>query len=168
MKKQRPSQITTNHLNRHAIEYRRRSTRLQTGEAASAAYPANPARRWGWPKSAIQVIDEQPGGNGVTMEGRPGYQGLCRQIAEGSVGLLLVSDVSRLTRSVQVWQQFVDLCRQHTTLIAVNGVLIDGADPTEDFMRDLLRLVAEFETARRADWLRARRAKAHVSPEPTV
>jgi hypothetical protein len=57
MKRQRLSRIVPNQPNRQAIEYRRRSTRLQTGEAASANCQAQLARRWEWthPTMATQT-----------------------------------------------------------------------------------------------------------------
>jgi DNA invertase Pin-like site-specific DNA recombinase len=173
MRKQQPSQITTAHLNRRAIVYRRQATPPQTGETSGAtshqAAQARFAVLWGWPESAIQVIDEETGGNGVTMEHRPGYQDLCRQIAQGEVGLVLVCDVSRLTRSAQVWQGFVQLCQQHATLIAVDGVVFDGTDPGENFMQGLRRLLFEYERSLRAAWRRrAQQGQAPTGSSRTV
>jgi len=123
-------------MKRKAIVYRRQSTLRQVKEnTTSIAHQrkqAKYARQWGWPESAIEVIDEEPGGNGCSMENRPGYQRLCQRIAEGDVRLVLVSDLSRLTRSVRVWQQFVNLCWRHSTLIAVDGVIMNGVAPNGD------------------------------------
>ncbi len=163
MKKPRPPQITPTHLTRRAVAYQRRSTPRKSGETGntlSQTTQARLARRWGWTTGAIQTIDEAPGGNGATGERRPGYEQLCEQIARGEVGIVLVSDLSRLTRSSEALAQFYALCRQHATLIAVDGVLVDRTNPVEDLMDDIRRAVTVYESEQRRAWLRARRAKA--------
>ncbi len=79
------------------------------------------AYRWGWRPAAVQVIDEDIGRGGGTTENRSGFERLCRMIARGEVGLVLVSDLSRVGRSVRDFYRFLGLCRRGNTLVAVDG-----------------------------------------------
>ncbi len=160
-KKTTTPQTTTRHRNRRAIVYRRQSTPLQMEETGSASHQAAQrrfARGWGWPASAIEIIDEAPGGNGYAMKDRPGYEHLCQLIARGDVGLVMVSDASRITRSRVELERFFDLCRRGDTLVAVDGKLVQPREVQEEcahrsvqdeLMLEIMWSIAKFEASRR-------------------
>lgn len=130
---QREEQIQRHHRKRLAVVYVRSATLRQTapGQAgldyrrAQRVY----AYRWGWPPEAVQVIDDDIGRPGTASESRSGFQRLCRLIARGRVGLVLVSDLSRLSRSVMDLCRFRELCRRKDTLVAVDGRVINFHHP---------------------------------------
>jgi DNA invertase Pin-like site-specific DNA recombinase len=92
----RPSRLTARHRARLAVVYVRSSslTRNENLLASQRALAALP-RLWGWPASRIRVIDEvgRPG-----IGSRPGFRQLCALVRRRRVGIVLVSDLSRITR----------------------------------------------------------------------
>ncbi len=137
MSRQGQLEIEPHHRNRLAVVYFRQATLPQVRE--DFAYPSGPypqarfARAWGWAESAIRVIDEDAGRSGSTVEGRPGFQRLRRMIQAGQVGLVLVSDLTRLSRSGADLRAFLGLCQKTDTLVAVGGIL---ADPSTMDLRE--------------------------------
>ncbi len=97
MSAKKRNEITPQHRNRLAVEYRRHSTTSPGPEHQDSQ--AHHARTWGWPESAIQVINEDAGRSGSGADNRPGFQRLYRMVEAGQVGLVLVSDLTRLSRS---------------------------------------------------------------------
>ncbi len=132
MRQQGQSQIEPNHRNRLAIVYIRQSSVPQSCDLASLdaqrAQSAH-ARAWGWLESAIQVIEEDVGRGGTSTEDRPGYRRLLREIELGRIRLVLVSDLSRLSRSQVELRRLLNLCRRMDTLVAERGVALDLFDP---------------------------------------
>ena len=95
---------------------------------------------------------------------------MCQMIWAGEVGLVLVSDMSRVARSVRDLVVFVELCRKSDTLVAVDGTLMDLATPAEDstpfaehFRASIQAACAEYENClRRQRTIQAIRAKART------
>ncbi len=147
-------EINPHHRNRLAIVYVRTacvpdSPVAYTGLEAQRAQ-AEHARAWGWPEGAIQVIEEDVGRSGASAEGRPGYQRLCRMLAAKQVGVILVSDISRLSRSHVDFQTLRDLCERTETLLAVNGVLHPpAAMPSPPSLSEIREEVARWDRALR-------------------
>src|SRR5258707_14155191 len=88
-----PPKLKLGHLDRVAVVYVRQSTPQQVldhQESTARQYAlADRALALGWPQSQIQVIDDDLGKSGQSVEGRPGFQ---RLLAEGALdrgGLLL-------------------------------------------------------------------------------
>ena len=52
---------------------------------------------------------------------------MCQMIWAGEVGLVLVSDASRLSRSAMDFPLFMEICRKAETLVAIDTVLMDPA-----------------------------------------
>ena len=116
--------ITPHHRGRLAVVYVRTATipgstadhaRIQAQRDQAAR-----ARAWGWPETAILVI-EDIGRSGSSAEGRPGWQRLLNLVGQGQVGMLLASDYSRLTRSCTDFMALCDLCKHTQTLLVVGG-----------------------------------------------
>ena len=123
MKQPRPRQIKTSHLRRSAIVYQRHESPVANPYGGSSMFQNSPlevALGWGWPQERIEVIDD---GTFSSSEIRLGFTRLMKQVRAGQVGIVLVSDLSRLTRSPLELGRFLELSRQHGTLLALNGVI---------------------------------------------
>jgi len=122
--------IRQHHLTRLAIVYLRSATLPQNAsDEARIAYQRAQrmhALEWGWTLETVQVI-EDIGRGGLRAEDRPGFQRLRGMIAAGQVGLVLVSDPSRLARSAMDFAALTALCRDTDTLIAADGKLLNLA-----------------------------------------
>jgi DNA invertase Pin-like site-specific DNA recombinase len=71
----------------------------------------------GWPENAIEVVDEDQGCSGASVEGRGGFQQLVSDVALGKVGAVLGLEVSRLARSCVDWYRLLEVA-------ALSGALI--------------------------------------------
>ncbi|WP_233579104.1 recombinase family protein [Tautonia sociabilis] len=95
------------HLDRAAVVYVRQSTPQQVidhQESTARQYAlADRAIALGWPRSQVQVIDDDLGRSGQSVEGRPGFQRLLAEVALDRVGLILGLEMSRLARSCKDW-----------------------------------------------------------------
>ena len=133
--------VQARHVNRHATIYVRQSTPNQVitnKESQRMQYALRErAVLLGWHEHDVDVIDDDLGRSGATIEGREGYRTLVAQIALGKVGILLAFDATRLARNCTHWYQLLDLCGLHDCLIADR----DGVyDPTSINGRLLLGL----------------------------
>jgi DNA invertase Pin-like site-specific DNA recombinase len=90
------------------------STRLQYDLAKRAEL-------YGWPAERIDVIDDDLGVSGKSLEGRSGFQRLLAEISLGHVGIVMGIEMSRLARNCRDWHQLLELC-------AVFGSLLGDAD----------------------------------------
>ena len=111
--------ITAEHLRRMAIIYVRQSSREAIGGDDQVNTQLAFARRHGWAEHLIEVISEDIGKSGSSVENRSGWHRLLKQIRGGEVGAVFVSNVSRLTRQVSEYDYFA-------TLALENGVLLHG------------------------------------------
>ena len=127
--------IQSQHLTRTAVVYLRQSTTKQLvvhQESTRRQYQlTETAARLGWPASRILVIDEDLGRSGVGSAQRTGFQRLVASISLGEVGLVLVTEVSRLSRLNSDWHRVIELCAVFGTLIADEDGLYDPGDPND-------------------------------------
>jgi DNA invertase Pin-like site-specific DNA recombinase len=119
--------VEARHLRLRAIVYVRQSTPRQVQanpESTRRQYGlAERARQMGWPAAQVEVIDEDLGLSGASSHGRTGFQRLVAAIGLGEVGIVLVTEVSRLSRRNSDWHRVIELCAVFRTLIAdENGV----------------------------------------------
>jgi DNA invertase Pin-like site-specific DNA recombinase len=112
------------------IERHQESTRLQYGLV-------DRAKALGWASARVEVIDEDLGKSGTSIEGRPGFQRLVAEVSLDHVGLVLGIEMSRLARSCRDWHQLLEVCALFGTLI---GDLDGVYDPGEYNDRLLLGL----------------------------
>ena len=114
--------ITASHLSRTAVIYVRQSTLMQVErntESTLRQYDlASRARRLGWPREAIRVIDGDLGISGSVTGQRDGFEGMVAEIALGQVGIILALEVSRLARDNAAWYRLLDLAGVCDTLVA--------------------------------------------------
>jgi len=136
------------HLDRAAIVDIRQSTPQQVldhQESTARQYAlADRAIALGWPHSQVQVIDDDLGKSGQSIEGRPGFQRLLAEVALDRVGLILGLEMSRLARSRKDWHHLLELRARFRVLLAdADGVY----DPTEYADRLVLGLTGMMSEA---------------------
>ncbi|HLH71910.1 MAG TPA: recombinase family protein [Chloroflexota bacterium] len=133
--------IHSTHLARTAIVYVRQSTPkqlVQHQESTRRQYQlARKAEELGWPQPRITVIDEDLGLSGAHSEERKGFQRLVAAISLGEVGIVLVTEVSRLSRRDSDWHRVIELCAVFETVIADEDGLYDPRDPNDRLLLGL-------------------------------
>jgi DNA invertase Pin-like site-specific DNA recombinase len=131
----RETLIQQTHLARLALVYVRQSTTKQVAlnqESTRRQYQlTETAQRLGWPQPRIQVIDDDLGLSGASSTQRSGFQRLVAAISLGEVGLVLVTEVSRLSRLNSDWHRVIELCAVFETLIADEDGIYDPRDPND-------------------------------------
>jgi len=114
--------VERQHLDRSAYVYIRQSTYRQVEEhleSQDLQYQlAQRAQALGWRGDQVVVIDDDLGKSAVTATDREGFQGLVAAVGLGQVGIVLVTDVSRLARNCSDWYQLLDLASLCDTLIS--------------------------------------------------
>src|SRR5881409_380448 len=123
--------ITPQHLTRKAVIYIRQSTPHQVvshQESLRLQYALGArAHQRGWPDEAIDIIDDDLGLTAATAHHRPGFNTLVAHVTLEQVGLILSSDVTRLSRNCSDWYPLLDLCGDKGCLIADGDGLYDPA-----------------------------------------
>jgi DNA invertase Pin-like site-specific DNA recombinase len=127
--------IEPRHLGLRAVVYVRQSTPRQVltnQESTRRQYQlAERARQLGWPAPQIEVIDEDLGLSGADSQARTGFQRLVAAIGLGEIGLVLVTEVSRLSRRNSDWHRVIELCAVFRTLIADEDGIYSAEDPND-------------------------------------
>jgi DNA invertase Pin-like site-specific DNA recombinase len=130
-----PAKIQPRHLRRRAVVYVRQSTPRQVinnQESTRRQYQlAERARQMGWTASQIEVVDDDLGLSGASSQARLGFQRLVAAIGLGEVGIVLVTEVSRLSRRNSDWHRVIELCAVFRTLIADEDGVYDAQDPND-------------------------------------
>ena len=123
------SKITLLHLERLAYVYIRQSSLRQVEEnleSQDLQYQlVQRAGSLGWPGPQIQVIDDDLGKSGISAANRSGFQNLVTAVGLGQVGIILVTDVSRLARNCTDWFSLLDLASLRGCLICDTGGIYD-------------------------------------------
>ena len=137
----RETLIQPHHLARQAIVYVRQSTAkqlTQNQESTRRQYQlTETALQLGWSQSCIQIIDADLGLSGTSSTQRTGFQRLVATISLGEVGIILVTEVSRLSRLNSDWHRVIELCAVFETLIADEDGLYDPRDPNDRLLLGL-------------------------------
>jgi DNA invertase Pin-like site-specific DNA recombinase len=140
--------IQPHHRERLAYVYIRQSTPQQVvehRESQDLQYQlAQRARDLGWPEAQIVVVDDDLGKSAISATDRPGFQSLVAAVGLGRVGLILVTDVSRLARNCSDWFQLLDLASIYASLISDASGIYDPRDYND---RLLLGLKGTFSEA---------------------
>lgn len=135
------TKILAQHQSRQAIVYVRQSTLKQVQcnqESTRRQYQlADQAHEWGWPRPLIKVIDEDLGLSGASSHQRLGFQRLVAAISQDEVGLVLVTEISRLSRLNSDWHRVIELCAVFDTLIADADGVYDPRDPNDRLLLGL-------------------------------
>lgn len=145
----RSEKITDQQLERRALVYVRQSTQhqvLEHRESAARQYAlVDRAAQLGWPRAAIEVIDEDQGVSGSSIEGRSGFQRLLAEISADRVGLILGLEMSRLARSCKDWHALLELCAIYRTLLADADGLYDPSQYNDRLLLGLKGTMSEAE-----------------------
>jgi DNA invertase Pin-like site-specific DNA recombinase len=127
--------IEPHHLRLRAVVYVRQSTPRQVQhnqESTRRQYQlAERARQMGWSAPQVDVIDDDLGLSGASSHARSGFQRLVAAIGLGEVGLVLVTEVSRLSRLNSDWHRVIELCAVFRTLIADEDGIYSPQDPND-------------------------------------
>ncbi len=141
--------ITSSHLSRAAVIYVRQSTLIQVErntESTARQYDlVNRARRLGWPREAIRVVDGDLGISGSVTGQRAGFEGLVAEVALGQVGIILALEASRLARDNAAWYRLLDLAGVCDTLVADADGVYHPALFTDRLVLGLMGIMAESE-----------------------
>jgi DNA invertase Pin-like site-specific DNA recombinase len=145
----RSEKITDEHLQRLAIVYVRQSTQqqvLEHRESTARQYAlADRAIALGWPAAAVEVIDEDQGHSGSSVEGRSGFQRLLATVSSDRVGLILGLEMSRLARSCKDWHALLELCAIYRTLLGDADGLYDPSQYNDRLLLGLKGTMSEAE-----------------------
>src|SRR5262245_21681543 len=111
--------ITPEHLAKHALVYVRQST-LKQGlhhqDSQRLPYAmVERARTLGWHQ--IEVIDDDLGHSASAGTQRIGFKKLLATVVLGDVGIVLSTEVSRLSRTEKDWCHVLEICKVCETLI---------------------------------------------------
>jgi DNA invertase Pin-like site-specific DNA recombinase len=130
-----PSKVEPRHTRLRAIIYIRQSTPqqvLNNQEGARRQYQlVEQARQMGWPDANIRVIDDDLGLSGASSQQRLGFQRLVAAIGLGEVGIVLVTEISRLSRLNSDWHRVIELCAMFRTLIADEDGVYDAQNAND-------------------------------------
>src|SRR5215471_7757720 len=111
--------ITPDHVAKHALVYVRQSTPKQVlhhQESQRLQYAlVERARALGWHQ--IEVIDDDLGHSASAGTQRVGFKKLLATVVLGEVGIVLSTEVSRLSRTDKDWCHLLEICKVCETLI---------------------------------------------------
>jgi DNA invertase Pin-like site-specific DNA recombinase len=155
------AKIQPRHLHRRAVVYVRQSTPRQVinnQESTRRQYQlVERARQMGWAAAQIEVVDDDLGLSGASSQARLGFQRLVAAIGLGEVGIVLVTEVSRLSRRNSDWHRVIELCAVFRTLIADEDGVYDAQDPNDLLLLGvkgtLGRVARLVGILRRSSWL---------------
>lgn len=143
------SKITPAHLRRPAYVYVRQATRSASHDGPSALHLqyalCKRATELGWRSEQLVVIDCDIG-SAATARARPGFDTLLSNLERGRVGLVLCTDVSRLTRTLAQWRQMLHVCRRTSTLVLIGEELYDPAGVGDSVVLGLPAVIRQSET----------------------
>ena len=135
------SKVQLHHQERLAIVYVRQSSTKQVEENIESTQLqyrlVDRAAALGWPVERTEVIDEDLGMSGRSIEGRLGFQRLLAEVSMGHVGLILGIEMSRLARSCRDWHQLLENCAVFGTLLADADGVYDPRDHNDRLLLGL-------------------------------
>ena len=159
--------ITAEHLSRKAIVYLRQSSQEQvqrnTGSQAFQRNQVDIARAYGWSDDRIELIDEDLGKSGSTLDRRTGWQRMFEAIAAHKVGVVFAANVSRLGRQMLPIEELRVLASYHGTLLCLDNRFSDPSNPNDTVLTQITASIAQFENKKRTEHMtNARMAKARA------
>src|SRR5687767_11581249 len=159
--------ITPEHLGRKAIVYVRQSSQEQveknTGSQAFQGTQLDMALAYGWSRDRVEVIDEDLGKSGSTIDRRTGWQRMLEAIAAHKVGVVFAANVSRLGRQMLPIEELRLLASYHGTLLCLDNRFSDPSNPNDTVTTQIQASIAQFENKKRTEHMtNARMAKARA------
>ncbi|MBO0791324.1 MAG: recombinase family protein, partial [Ktedonobacteraceae bacterium] len=141
--------ITPAHLQKKAMIYVRQSTLTQVlfnQESLRLQYALEQrAQSLGWRAEDIEVIDADLGLTGASAQHRSGFQELVTKVTLGQAGIILSSDVTRLSRNCSDWYPLLDVCGYRDCLIADQEGVYDPGSTNGRLLLGLKGQLSELE-----------------------
>lgn len=141
--------VTAAHLGRKAIIYIRQSTPqqvLSNQESLRLQYALKQrAINLGWRAEAIDIIDTDLGLTGASAQQRAGFKEVIAQVTLDQVGIILSSEVTRLSRNCSDWYPLLDICAYKNCLIADRDGVYDPASANGRLLLGLKGQLSELE-----------------------
>lgn len=141
--------VSPAHLARKAVIYVRQSTPSQVltnQESLRLQYALNKrATDLGWHAEDVKVVDADLGLTGSSAQEREGFKELVSEVTLGRIGLILSSDVTRLSRNCSDWYPLLDVCGYKGTLIADQESVYDPATVDGRLVLGLKGTLSEME-----------------------
>jgi DNA invertase Pin-like site-specific DNA recombinase len=141
--------VTPQHLARKAVIYVRQSTPnqvLTNRESLKSQYALEKrARGLGWRADDVEVIDSDLGFTGSEAANREGFKELTARVTLGRVGIVLSSEVTRLSRNCSDWYPLLDICGYKGCLIADHDGVYDPATINGRLVLGLKGTLSEME-----------------------
>ena len=103
------------------------------------------AAAMGWSEDRIQVIDDDLGMSGRSVENRVGFQRMIAEVSLGHVGIIFSIEMSRLARSCRDWHQLLENCSLFGTLLADTDGVYDPRDHNDRLLLGLKGTMSEAE-----------------------
>jgi DNA invertase Pin-like site-specific DNA recombinase len=141
--------VTPGHLSRKAVIYIRQSTPHQVisnQESQRLQYALKQrALDLGWHQGDVLVVDSDLGTSGSTAQGRDGFKELAARVSLGKVGIILSTEVTRLSRNCSDWYPLLDVCGYMNCLIADRDGIYDPGAPNGRLLLGLKGQMSEME-----------------------
>ena len=141
--------VTPQHLARKAMIYVRQSTPnqvLTNRESLSLQYALKKrATELGWRADDVEVIDSDLGFTASEASHREGFKELTARVTLGRVGIVLSSEVTRLSRNCSDWYPLLDICGYKGCLIADHDGVYDPATVNGRLVLGLKGTLSEME-----------------------
>src|SRR5215467_11556115 len=141
--------ITSAHLHKKAVIYVRQSTLTQVivnQESLRLQYALEQrAQNLGWRSEDIEVIDADLGLTGASAQHRSGFQDLVTKVTLVQTGIILSSDVTRLSRNCSDWYPLLDVCGYRSCLIADQDGVYDPGSTNGRLLLGLKGQLSELE-----------------------
>lgn len=141
--------VTSQHLARKAIIYIRQSSphaAISNQESLRLQYALEQrALGLGWRPEDIEIIDADLGLTGASAQCREGFKDVVSQVTLGQVGIILSSEVTRLSRNCSDWYPLLDVCGYRNCLIADGDGIYDPGTPNGRLLLGLKGQLSELE-----------------------
>ena len=141
--------VTRFHLARKAIIYIRQSTPhqvLSNQESLQLQYALEQrALNLGWQPEDIEIIDADLGLTGASAQHREGFKEVISRVTLEQVGIILSSEVTRLSRNCSDWYPLLDICGYKNCLIADGDGVYDPGTPNGRLLLGLKGQLSELE-----------------------
>src|SRR6186997_1506281 len=141
--------IDGRHLARRAVIYIRQSTPHQVLTNQESLHLQYDLRRraldLGWREEDVEVIDSDLGLSGAAAGHRAGFKDLIARVTLGQVGIVLSSEVTRLSRNCTDWYPLLDLCGYRQCLIGDRDGVYDAGSANGRLLLGLKGTISELE-----------------------
>jgi DNA invertase Pin-like site-specific DNA recombinase len=141
--------VSDRHLARQAIIYIRQSSPHQVLTNQESLRLQYDLRRracdLGWREQDVEVIDTDLGLSGAAASHREGFKDLIARVTLGHVGLVLSSEVTRLSRNCTDWYPLLDLCGFKDCLIGDREGVYDPGCANGRLLLGLKGTISEME-----------------------